>query len=293
MKIFVSGANGHFARSVIRNIQSRGGSASLIVGTRDVGTPFARELADAGIEVRKADFREPALMRQALRGVDRALFIPTYDPNAVRLQQNLNALEAARGAGVGHVVYASFVNVESALVEHSRMVHFPTEQALRASGLGFTILRHALYAEILVGDLQDTLGSGVFRRPGASARVAYIAREDLGHSAALVLMSDGLDGKVFSETMERTYSGGDVAELMTKVFGRPVRYEAVPPEDWPRYMTEKWGVPPEISNSVRGTMAAVAAGEFDIVSPDYQQITGHPARSLQQFLEGVRDKARS
>lgn len=288
MKVFVSGANGQFARSVIRNVLSRGKADSLVVGTRNVDTPFAQELAAAGVDVRKADFREPALMAEALRGVDRALFIPTYDVNTVRLQQNLNAIEAARTAGVAHLIYASFVNVESPLVEHSRMVHFPTEQAIRASGLGYTILRHALYADTILGDLQETLSTGVLRRPGGAARIAYIAREDLGLSAALVLLSEGLNGKIFSETMDRTYSGSDIAAVMTEVFGRPVRYEAIAVEDWPQYMVDKWGFPAELAQSVKGTATALAAGEFDIVSADYQQITGRAARSLKQFLEDVK-----
>src|SRR6478752_8940535 len=142
--IFVSGANGQFARAVITTILEAGRGASLMVGTRDVDTPFARELAAKGVEVRRADFRDPDLMQRALQGVDKALFIPTYDTNDVRLRQNLNALEAARAARVRHIVYPSFLNAESARVEHSRLVHYPTEQAIRASGLGFTILRHAL-----------------------------------------------------------------------------------------------------------------------------------------------------
>ena len=286
--IFVSGANGQFANSVIRNILAEGGGQSLVVGTRNVDSPYARELVQAGVEVRKADFREPQLMREALRGVERSLFIPTYDPNEVRLQQNLNALDAARSAGVGHVIYASFVNVDSPRVEHSRLVHRPTEQAIRASGLGFTILRHALYADINLGDLGETLATGVFRRPLGVARSAYIAREDLGISAAKVLMSDGPSGQTLVETMEQTYSGSEIAEWMTEVFGRPVRYEAAPAAGWPRYMTEKWGVPPEISKSVLGTMEAIEAGEFDLVSDDYRRITGRPARSMREFFEDVR-----
>jgi NAD(P)H dehydrogenase (quinone) len=286
--IFVSGANGQFARSVIRNILAAGGGKSLIVGTRNAESPFAGELMQSGVEVRAADFREPQLMLEALRGVERALFIPTYDPNAVRLQQNLNALEAARSAGVGHVIYASFVNVDSPRVEHSRLVHRPTEQAIRASGLGFTILRHALYADIIVGDLKETLETGVFRRPLGTARCAYIARDDLGISAAKVLMSRGPSGRTLVETMERTYSGGEIAELLSETFATPVRYEAASAADWPRYMTEKWGVPPELSKSVQGTMEAIAAGEFDVVSDDYRQITGHPARSLREFFGDLR-----
>jgi NAD(P)H dehydrogenase (quinone) len=286
--IFVSGANGQFARAVIRNILAAGRGGDLAVGTRNADSAFAQELAGQGVRVRQADFRRPDSMRLALEGVHKALFIPTYDTNDVRLQQNLNAIEAARAAGVQHVVYASFLRAESQRVEHSRLVHYPTEQAIRASGLDFTLLRHALYAEILVGDLQETLSTGFLRRPSGTARCAYIARDDLGASAAQILLRDEPSGRVYTETMEQTYSGEEVAALMSEVFGKPVRFAAVAAQDWPRYMTEKWGVPPEISNSTVGTMQAVQAGEFDLATSDYRQITGRPARNMRQFLEAVR-----
>jgi len=287
--IFVSGANGQFARAVINSILEDAGAAGLAVGTRNVDTPFARELAERGVSVRPADYRDPGLMQRALQGIQKALFIPTYDPDEVRLQQNLNAIGAAQAAGVRHVVYASFLNAECPLVEHSRAVHFPTEQALAASGLHYTILRHALYADLLVGDLAETLADGAFRRPGGKARCAYVARADLGCSAARVLLRDEPPGRTYSETMEQNHSGEEVAALMSEVFARPVRYEPVAAADWPQYMTRKWGVPPEISRSTLGTMQAIEAGEFDIVTQDYRDITGRPARSLRPFLESGRE----
>jgi len=289
--IFVSGANGQFARAVIRNVLAAGRATSLIVGTRDVHSGFAQELAGQGVRVREADFRRPDLMRQALDGVEKALFIPTYDANDLRLRQNLNAIEAARDGGVKHVVYASFLRAESTRVEHSRLVHYPTEQAIRNSGLGFTLLRHALYADILVADLRDTLASGLLRRPAGRARCAYIAREDLGISAAQILLRAEPSGRTYNETMEQTWSGEDIARLMSEVFAKPVRFEEVAAADWPRYMSEHWGVPPELAKSALGTMEAIADGEFDVVSADYREITGHPARSLREFLEAVRDGA--
>ncbi len=287
--LFVSGANGQFAGHVIRNVLAAGRGRELVVGTRRVDSPFARELAAGGVTVREADFRRPESMRDALQGVTKALFVPTYDTNDVRLQQNLNAIEAARAAGVRHVIYPSFLRAESPRVEHSRLVHLPTENALRASGLDFTILRHALYADILVGDLQQTLATGVLRRPSGTARSAYVARADLGASAAIVLMRDEPSGNVFTETMQQTYNGEEIAALLAEVFAKPVRFDPVPPTDWPRYMTENWGVPPEIAKSTVGTMQAVAAGEFDLVTSDYERITGRPARSMRQFLEDLRD----
>jgi NAD(P)H dehydrogenase (quinone) len=287
--IFVSGANGQLARAVINTLLEAGRGSSLIVGTRNVNSDFARGLAARGVTVRHADYRDPALMRQALEGVEKALLIPTYDTNDVRLQQNLNALEAARAAGVRHVVYPSFLNAESKRVEHSRLVHYPTEQAIRASGLGFTILRHALYADVLIGDLQQTLASGLFQRPGGKARCAYAARADLGVSAATILMREEPSGRTYTETMDRTYNGEEIAALMSEVFGRPVRHASSPTADWPRFRHERWGLPMELANSVIGTTQAIEAGEFDLVTSDYRAITGRPARDMRQFLESVRD----
>ena len=291
--IFVSGANGQLAQAVIHNLIAAGRTASLVVGTRNAHSAFAQELIGQGVRVREADFRRPELMRQALDGIETALIIPTYDANDQRLQQNLNAIEAARASGVQHLVYASFLRAESALSEHSRLVHYPTEQAIRDSGLGFTLLRHALYADILIGDLRDTLASGLLRRPGGRARCAYIAREDLGISAAQVLLRKEPSGRTYTETMEQTWSGEEIAALMSEVFARTVRFQAVPAEDWPRYMTENWGVPPELSKSTVGTMQAVEAGEFDVVTSDYREITGHPARTLREFFEAMRDAAQA
>jgi hypothetical protein len=80
---------------------------------------------------------------------------------------------------------------------------------------------------------------------------------------------------------------------MSEVFATPVRYEAVATPDWPRFMHEQWGVPMELANSTLGTMSAIEAGEFDLVSPDYREITGRAARPMRAFLESVRDAAGS
>ena len=289
--LFVTGGNGHFARSVIGNLQALGLSEQLVVGTRNPGSDHARALADQGITVRLADFDRPETLAPAMAGAERVLIIPTIAPNDVRPGQNRNALEAAKAVGARHVVYPSFINAgEDSHAEHSRLVHYPMEQAIKGSGLEFTILRHALYAEIMVGDLAETLRSGRLQRAGGAARCAYIARDDLGASAALVLARAGHEGRTYTETMARTYSGEEVARLIGEVFGAEVSYSEVSAEDWPRYMIDHWGVPPEAANSSMGTMRAVSSGEFDIASPDYEAITGRPPLDFRQFLESVRDR---
>ena len=286
--LMVTGANGNLGGGVIANLKRMVGPSGFVAGTRDPNSPFARELAASGVEIRRADFDDPKTLPAAFAGVEAALFISTYAPNSKRLAQNRNAIEAAKAAGVRRLAYTSFAGASAtATADHTVQVHWPTEQALQASGMDYTILRHALYADIMVGDLDETLATGVLRRAGGSAPCCYIARDDLGLSAATVLAQPGHENRIYTETMEETLTGEQIAALMSEVFGKQVRYEAVPSAEWAQYMTDHWGVPLELSKSSIGTMRAIENGEFDVVSNDYEKITGRKPQTMKQFLEGV------
>ena len=286
--ILVTGANGNLGGRVVDHLLKLVGPSGFVAGTQTPDSPFTRELERSGVAVRRADFDDPASLPKAFEGIETALIISTYADNSVRPRQNLNAIEAAKAAGVRRLVYTSFANASAnSLADHSYQVHYPTEQALMASGMDYTILRHALYADILVGDIEETLASGVLHRPGGTAACAYIARDDLGVSAATVLATKGHENRVYTETMERPLTNTEIAALMSEAFGRQIRYEAVPADAWADYMTDHWGVPANLSRSSIGTMRAIEAGEFDVRSSDYQTITGHPPQTIEAVLSGV------
>jgi NAD(P)H dehydrogenase (quinone) len=292
--LMVTGANGNLGRQVIANLEALVGPSGFVAGTRDPSSTFARELAASGVQVRRADFDDPDTLTAAFERVEAALIISTYAPNSIRPRQNLNAIEAARRAGVRRLAYTSFAGAgPTATADHSVEVHWPTEQALMASGMDYTILRHALYADIMVGDLDETLATGLLRRPGGSAACAYIARADLGLSAAKVLANPGHENRIYTETMEESLTCSQIAAAMSDVFDRDIRYEAVPAEEWPAYMTQHWGLPAELAKSSLGTMRAIENGEFDITSRDYEAITGRKPKTLRQFLETIAETRRT
>ena len=212
--LMVTGANGNLGGRVIANLRALVGPSGFVAGTRNPSSALARELKASGVEVRQVDFDDPATLTAAFERVEAALIISTYAPNSIRPRQNLNAIEAARRAGVRRLVYTSFAGAgPTATADHSVEVHWPTEQALMASGMNYTILRHALYADIMVGDLDETLATGVLRRAGGSAACAYIARDDLGLSAAKVLANPGHENRIYTETMEKTLTCSEIAGL--------------------------------------------------------------------------------
>ena len=286
--LLVTGANGNLGGGVVANLMRMVGPSGFVAGTRDPSSPRARDLASKGVAVRRLDFDDPASLPAGFEGVEAALIISTYSPNSVRAGQNLGAIQAAKAAGVKRLAYTSFAGASpSATADHTVQVHWPTEQAMMASGMDYTILRHALYADIMVGDLDETLATGVLRRAAGEARCCYIARDDLSLSAATVLANPGHANRVYTETMESALTCGEIAGIMSQVFEREIRYEPVPSAEWAQYMTDHWGVPLELSRSSIGTMRAIENGEFDIVSHDYEKITGRKPQTMPQFLEGV------
>ena len=289
--ILVSGANGNLARAVIDNlIASLGDLSGLAVGSRDIGTDYVRQLASRGISVRKLDFHEPGSVVKALAGIDRVLFISTYEPNDVRIKQHRNAVDAAVQAGVSHVVYTSFINaVPESAFEHNRQVHAPTERMILDSGLHYTILRHNLYTEFLVGDLAQTLKSGRLKRGGGRGRISFIGRDDLGVSAARILTEAGHRDRIYTETGPEAITYEEAAVILSAVFGQPVRYEDLSPEQWFQHSLGM-GFPESLARASSTNVRAVLDGEFSTLSDDYAHITGHPARGVRQYLTDNRKK---
>ena len=132
--LMVTGANGNLGGQVIANLREMVGPSGFVAGTRDPSSPFARDLAASGVAVRRADFDDPGTLAAAFEGVEAALFISTYAPNAARAGQNRNAIQAARKAGVKRLAYTSFAGAgPSATADHSVEVHWPTEQAMMSA----------------------------------------------------------------------------------------------------------------------------------------------------------------
>jgi len=181
--LFVTGASGKLGRQVIEALLEKGYSGRIIAGTRDpsklAGLP--------GVEVRKADFTDPAGLAGAFEGVDRLLIISTSQPNA-RLAGHLAAVEAAKAAGVKELLYTSMPTPEPPSAIGFAFEHYGTEQAIKASGLPYTILRINWYADNLLGTLPGVIASGKWYTSAGEGRVSNPTRRDAARAAAGALL---------------------------------------------------------------------------------------------------------
>jgi NAD(P)H dehydrogenase (quinone) len=244
------------------------------------------------MEVRAGDFDRPDSLQAAIPGPERLLLIST-EALGRRLPQHQAAIDAAAAAGVSHVVYTSIVtptpdNVAAPVAEHAG-----TEDALRASGLDWTMLRMSLYQETFVPPTVEAASGGRLVHNAAGGKVAWVSRGDCAAAAAAVLAGGGHRGIAYDITGPELLSRAQVGDLLADVTDRPVETVAMDDEEYVAELVAH-GLPPIVGawvGDLEGVAQAVATfgvaireGAFAVVSTAVEELTGRPPRRLREVL---------
>ena len=214
--LFVGGAGGNLGRRVVELLRERGYAGRIVAGTRD---PDKLGKLD-GVEVRRADYTDPAGLAAALAGADRFLIIST-DQIGTRLANHLNAVAAAKSAGVRELVYTSMPAPEAPSAISFAPEHLGTEEAIKASGLGYTILRMTWYTENLLGSLPGALARGQWYTSAGEGRVSYVSREDCARAAAGALLRPAAN-RTYTITGPAALTTREIAAEASRIAGRPI-----------------------------------------------------------------------
>ena len=298
MSIIITGASGGFGRKVTQLIAQRAPLSELILVTR---TPDAlADLAKKGASVRYGDFDKPESLSKAFAGGKRMLMISTLSVGR-RERQHRNAIEAAVKSGVQHIAYTSSTGIHP----HSPAIvirdHLGAEEALRQSGVAFTILRDAQYAEVIVTMIAPpAVASGKWFASAGDGCMAFVSKQDCIASAAAVMTTPKHEGAVYEITGPELYTFRDAAKLAAELSGKPIEYVLVS-DDEKRAMFDAMGVSRHYVEGMKTEVAdawssddmvtyeqAVREGYFSVCSHHVQLLTGRPAKSLREvFLENV------
>ena len=151
------------------------------------------------------------------------------------------AIDAAVAAGAQSIAYTSGINPSDSNPIGVMWEHRQTEDHLRATAPGWTILRNSIYAEILLGGAEAALASGSHVTNEGDGRVAYIARDDCAAAAAAVLAADGHEGRIYDITGAVSLGAADVAALYGELGGRAVEVVHVDDEAYTAGLVEHAG----------------------------------------------------
>lgn len=284
-KLLVTGANGQLGRAVIRHLleTAKVSAQDIVAASRD--TSKLADLAGLGIETRKADFSDEAGLQTAFAGIDRVLIISTDElavPGA-RLQQHTNAVNAAKTTGVGHVLYTSMPNPDKSLVSFAPD-HLGTEDAIRASGLNYTILRNAWYHDNYLMSMPHNLQGGKWFTATGDGKVANISRDDCARGAAAALANPPAGNQTLTLTGAVSLNASQIADAVSKAAGKPLEVVQVNGEQLAAGMAAA-GLPDFVVRMLASADANVAAGNFDLVTGDFKALTDRDPQSLQAFFE--------
>ncbi|QEM06487.1 SDR family oxidoreductase [Mucilaginibacter rubeus] len=280
-KILVAGASGHLGRRVLEILRELG-YTNFVGASRSPAKLQA--FTDAGIEIRRADFDEPKSLQSAFKGIERLLLISTdelHTPGA-RVRQHINAINAAKAAGIKHIVYTSMPKPEHATKIPFARDHVATEEALKASGIDFTSLRVSWYAENLLGFLPQIIAAAKWPTAAGKGRIAYVSREDVAQVTAAALLK--AQGKAYWDiTGAESLTVQEIAAIASEVFEK--RIDVVPVDD--SEIAEDLisiGVQPAFTPTVVMTDLNTRAGNFDMRNNLVRQVTGKDPITLKIFF---------
>jgi NAD(P)H dehydrogenase (quinone) len=184
--IAVTGASGKLGGATIRFLLERKVAPRRIAAVvRDPAK--VADLAAQGVEVRRGDYTDPRSLEDAFRGIDKLLFISTNVVGEERMLHHRNVVNAARAAGVRHVVYTSVIKPAPDAKFAAAPGHFHTEALVRESGLRYTFFRNNLYADLVPFMFGEAVQTGTLAHNGGDGRIGFVAREDIAQALAAVL----------------------------------------------------------------------------------------------------------
>lgn len=288
--IFITGATGHFGKAVIDFLLAKGTPANTI-GALVRDRTKATDLISRGINTKVGDYNDYSSLIEAFTGVDKLLLVSGSDI-VNRLEQHANVVNAAKEAGVKHLIYTSFVRKNDTATSPIAMLaksHIETEKFIKASGIPFTILMNSLYADVLPMFLgEKVLETGVFL-PAGNGKAAFTTRLDMAEAGAAVLTGNGHENKEYILAGNSNYSLNDVAVFLTELTGKEVAYTSPAADVYTNTMVNA-GVPLEYAGMFAGFGAAIEQGEFETSTSELETLLNRKPTTLKEYLQSVYTK---
>ncbi len=283
--ILVTGATGHLGKGIIDILLQSLPADGIAALVRDESK--AAGLREKGVDVRVGDYNDVESMVRAFAGVDKLMLISSSDM-ADRVTQHINAIHAAREAGVGHITYTGIEmkDPSNSAIAFIAASHIAAYEHLKASGIPYTIFRNTLYAEVLPMFIGERATENGIFFPAGDGRVPYATRSDMAEASAQVLMGGGHENKEYALSVNHSYSFADIAAILSEIAGREVAYINPPMEIFVEQLV-KAGVPEMYADFSASFGEAIKNNEFDLPGTTLEELLGRKPTSLKEYLQSV------
>lgn len=270
--LLITGATGNVGSELVKDLTAAGVEARVLV--RDVSK------APAGMSAVSGDFLDADSMKRALDGVDTAFLMAPFVPTMVDLQAAF--IEAARVAGVKHIVKLSAMGTAVDASVTLLRWHGSAEKILKESGIAWTCIQPNGFMQNLLGQASLIANQGIIPAPAADARISHIDLRDIAASIAKVLTSTGHEGKTYVLTGPAAITYNEMAADVSAAIGKPVNYVPITSEQFTGALTSM-GMPAWLAEGLDELYAFYRTGAGSMVTADVETLTGRPATTFAQF----------
>jgi uncharacterized protein YbjT (DUF2867 family) len=208
------------------------------------------------------------------------MLISSSEPTMLEVQSTF--IDAAREAGVRHVVKLSGIIPELDSPFRFARMHAEIEQRLEASGMAYTHLRAGEFMPSYFRQVPSIVARGVMALPMGDARIASVDVGDLAEVAIAVLTTSGHEGKIYPLTGPEALTMGEVAEKLSAATGKTIRYVDVPPEE-ARQARLAAGMPPYLAEGLDELFAERRNGKESTVWPTIEEVFGLKPTTFDEF----------
>lgn len=279
--ILVTGATGKTGSVAALGLAARGKRVRALVRNPQK----ADALRAAGVELFAGDIGEAAALAAALRGAEKAVLILPNGPRQLLLE--LQFLEAAEAAGVGHLIKLSSMEAVPGTKNPVHQTHLQVEDRIRHSKLAWTLIRPNFYMQNFLGSAAAIRTQGKFFLPFGAGRAALTDARDAGEAIAHVATTTGHERQSYDITGPEVLSFGEVAGCFSEILGRRVEYVHLDPAEYRRQLGQvvknSWHL-----DAVCAIFAEIAAGYTAAVTDTFERLTGRAPRDLRQFIRDHR-----
>lgn len=275
----ITAATGQLGTKIVEEALKVIRPEGLVLTVRNPGK--ADRFKAMGVEVRKGDYEDEAELTEAFRNTDVLVYIPSLTfPSLPRVIEFENAISAAMKAGVRHIIYIGFMADQETSPFQMSPAYGYVHRRLASSGLKYTYIRNAMYADPLPPYLPELVERGRLLYPAGEGRVTFISRQDVAKAVVRIAVEEKLQGKTWTLTGTRNYSMVELAELLSEVSGEEIAYQPMSMEEFASTYDEPEGFGPVLAS----LYVAVAQGMLGEVTDDYRIVVGEEPENLHAYI---------
>jgi NAD(P)H dehydrogenase (quinone) len=273
--IVVTGATGQLGRLVIASLLKKTAASNIVAAVRNVEK--AKDIAALGVQVRQADYSQPASWDAALQGADKVLLISSSEVGQ-RTQQHRSVIDAAKRAGIKLLAYTSVLHADTSPLGLAAE-HRETETLLRASGVPFVLLRNGWYTENYTAGIPAALAHNAVFGCAGDGRIASASRADYAEAAAVVLTSDNQAGKTYELAGDTAFTLSEFAAEISRQSGKALGYVNLPEGDYEKALLGA-GLPGFLAQLLADSDTGVSKGALFDEGHQLGKLIGRPTTPL-------------